>query len=164
MLSDLLGLTYVTYRTEGPYWGESLKRCAEKILAAMQANTVVSHSGWNDLLWLRNQLRWERVTSSANSASVLEVVAKACLKRPRPWREGDFDELMEVIENDHGSTVANNVHFTLFWCGVVIPRRPLQPKWYDGSGNRWTHFTPHVRLSDRGLVLLNQLRDQRLAA
>lgn len=156
MLSDLLGLTYVSYRTEGPYWSESLKRCAEKITSALRANAMVSHTGWNELSWLRNQLRLQ---PASNSASALDVVAEACADRKQPWRDGDFDELMGAIQKRHGFAVANTVHFILFWCGGVIPRRPHQPNWYDDTGNRWIHFAPYVRLSDRGLILLNQLRN-----
>jgi hypothetical protein len=121
----------------------------------MSIQGIVTHNGWNDLLWLRHQLGEIRVT---NALSVLDVLLRFA-KRNQLWHEGDIETFMEPIGQKLGLSSANLVFFGLFWSGVISPNTPNQSTWYDNSGINWGQFRGHVRFSDRGLVLLNEMRN-----
>ena len=156
MLTDLLGLTYVTYEPEGANRAESLRKAAKQLLTSMSAHGAVRHTGWNEILWLRHELELIPATAKLSVLSVLERFAK----RNRDWRESEVEKLMSEVARGRntGRAAANSVFFALFWCGIVVPKDPFQDRWFDPPGTLWNQFSDHVHFSDRGLVLLNQLR------
>ena len=155
MLTDLLGLTYETYLPSGAGRKASLKRAAGRLLRTISKPSVATHTGWNELLWLRHQLASLPLTARLTTLDALTRFGK----RSREWRESDVEALMRSIETGVGRAAANTAFFGMHWCGIVSFKKPFQKYWFENDGVVWRDFREYVHISDRGLVLLNGLRN-----
>ena len=160
--SDLLGLTLVTYEAPKRARKVRLARSLSKLKRQITAAGLALRSGYNEIAGLKAELKKrEQLFTDDSTESFLSIVRRAAKQRREPWsRETHVEVLISSVRKHcDDNTIADNTFWWLIVYGVITFDNI--DIWNDGVRWHWKSSVDYTVFTDRGVVLLNELRSGR---
>jgi hypothetical protein len=154
--TDLLGLVFIGYKWSADF--HNLDQAVEKIVEQISDHGPALRSGYNEIAALKKTLdEREQDFTDGTSLSLRKMVAPIAARRKDPWFPATtVTNLIEPIAEKIDDATAD---FTFWWLVIygVITFDNID-YWGAEEDWHWSTAAEYAVFTDRGLVLLNDLR------